>query len=164
MNRVPYLPINFCQLYFWLKTLSCLFAMVNVDWESIFNSSSCLLEFHVVEIFSSETSNSHISGLVGQVLMTNFSRTLSNNSIVEWFRLVELFSILSSILISVGVLLSSPAGTIPEGRVHHVTRAIIQQRLSRAVQIRFILNVLVNMHSFFSVSYTHLTLPTSDLV
>ena len=81
--------------------------------------------------------------------MTNFSRTLSNNSIVEWFRLVELFSILSSILISVGVLLSSPAGTIPEGRVHHVTRAIIQQRLSRAVQIRFILNVLVNMHSFF---------------
>lgn len=80
--------------------------------------------------------------------MTQFTRTLSHDSIVEWFWLVELFSVLSSILVSMSDSLSGPARAIPEGRVHHVARAIIKERLSRSVQIRLVLNVLVNLNSF----------------
>ena len=64
---------------------------------------------------------------------------------VEWFWLVELLSVLSSVLIGVGVSLGGPARAVPESRVHDVARAIIEQRLSRSVQIRLILNVLVDL-------------------
>ena len=80
--------------------------------------------------------------------MTQFAWTLSNNSVVEWFWLIELFSVLSSVLISVRVFLCGPAGTIPEGGIHHVAGAIIDQRLSWTVQVRFILDVLVNLNGF----------------
>ena len=101
--------------------------MINVDCESVLVSSTCFLEFLVVELITSEAGDSHVSWFVSQVLMTQFSWTLSNNSVMEWFRLIELFSILSSVLISVSVFLSSPAGTIPEGRVHHIASAIIEK-------------------------------------
>lgn len=81
--------------------------------------------------------------------MTDFSRTLSHNSIVEWFWLVELFSVLSSILIGMSVLLSCPAGAIPQGGVHHITRAIVNKRLSWTVEVCFILDVLVDLDSSF---------------
>lgn len=77
--------------------------------------------------------------------MTQFAWALPSNSMVEWFWLVELLSVLSSVLIGVGVSLGGPARTIPERRVHDVARAIIEQRLSRSVQIRLILNVLVDL-------------------
>ena len=80
--------------------------------------------------------------------MTQFTRTLSNDSIVEWFWLIELFSVLSSILVSVSVSLGGPACAIPEGRVHHVTGAILKKRLSWSIQIGLVLNVLVDLNSF----------------
>ena len=78
-------------------------------------SSASLLEFLVVKLIASEAGDSHVSWLVSKILMTQFSWTLSNNSVVEWFRLIELFSILSSVLIGVSVFLSGPAGAIPKG-------------------------------------------------
>lgn len=77
--------------------------------------------------------------------MTNFSWALLNNSIVEWFWLIELFSVLSSILISVSVWFGGPAGAIPESRVHHISRAIIKKRLPWAIQIGLVLNVLMDL-------------------
>ena len=95
--------------------------MVNVDRETILHSSASLLESLVVELFSAETGDSHVSRLISQVLVTQFARTLPDDSIVEWFWLIELFSVLSSILISVCVLLGGPASAVPERRVHHVS-------------------------------------------
>ena len=82
--------------------------------------------------------------------MSQFTGTLLHNSIVERFGLIELFPILGSVLISVGVFLRGPAGAIPQGRVHHVPRAIIQERLTGPVQIGLVLNVLMNLNSFLS--------------
>lgn len=112
-------------------------------------SSAGLLEFLVVELVAAEAGDSHVSGLVCQVLVTQFTRTLSDDSVVEGLRLVELFSVLSSILVSVGVSLGGPACAIPEGRVHHVARAIIEERLSWSIQISLVLNMLVEFDSFF---------------
>ena len=111
-------------------------------------SSAGLLEFLVVKFLSTEASDSHVSWLVSQVLVTQFTRTLSDNSIVEWFWLVELFSVLSSILISVSVSLSGPACAIPESRVHHITGAIIKKSLSRSVDIGLVLNMLMEFNCF----------------
>ena len=88
---------------------------IDVDRETVFVSSAGLLKPLVIDILATETSDSHVSWLVGQVLVTQLSWTLLNNSIVERFGLVELFSILSSVLISVSVSLSGPASAIPEG-------------------------------------------------
>ena len=91
--------------------------VVDVDGESILASSSSFLESLVVDLIATEASNSHVSWLISQVLVTDFSRALSDDSIVEWFWLIELLSVLSSILIGVSVLLSGPAGTIPESGI-----------------------------------------------
>jgi len=120
------------------------FDKVDVDGEAILMSSARLLEFLVVEFLAAEAGHSHVSWLVRQVLVTQFTRTLPHNSIVEWFRLVELFSVLSSILISVSVSLSGPARAVPESRIHHVARAIIKKGLSRSVDIGLVLDVLVD--------------------
>ena len=89
--------------------------MINVNGEAVFQSSSSLLESLVIEVLSAEASDPHVSGLVGQVLVTHLAWALLHNSIVEWLWLVELFSVLSSILISVRVLFRSPARAIPQG-------------------------------------------------
>jgi hypothetical protein len=125
------------------------FLEVNIDSEAILVSSSGLLEFLVVEGVSAEAGDSHVSGLISQVLVTQFTRTLSNDSVVEWLRLVELLSVLSSVLVSVGVSLGGPACAIPKGRVHHVARAIIKERLSWSIQISLVLNMLMEFDSFF---------------
>jgi len=124
--------------------------VVDVDGESILTSSSCFLESLVVNFLATEACNSHVSWLIGQVLVTDFSRALSHNSIVEWFWLIELLSVLSSILIGVSVLLSGPAGTIPESGIHDIARAIINKRLSWAVQVSFVLDMLVDLNSSLS--------------
>ena len=89
--------------------------MINVNGEAVFQSSSSLLESLVVELLSAEASDPHVSGLVSQVLVTHLAWALLDNSIVEWLWLVELFSVLSSILISVRVLFRGPARAIPQG-------------------------------------------------
>jgi len=124
--------------------------VVDVDGESILASSSSFLESLVVDLIATEASNSHVSWLISQVLVTDFSRALSDDSIVEWFWLIELLSVLSSILIGVSVLLSGPAGTIPESGIHDIARAIINKRLSWAVQVSFVLNMLVDLNSSLS--------------
>lgn len=100
--------------------------MININGEAIFQSFSVLLKFAVIKVLSTETGNPHISRLVSQVLVTHLTRALLDNPIVERLRLVELFSVLSSILISVGVLFCGPAGAVPKGRVHHIAGAIIE--------------------------------------
>lgn len=81
--------------------------------------------------------------------MAQLSWALLHNSIVERLGLIELFSVLRSILISMGVSLGRPARAIPECRVHDVARAIIQERLPWAVQVGLVLDVLVNLDRFF---------------
>lgn len=124
--------------------------VVDVDGESILASSSSFLESLVVDLIATEASNSHVSWLISQVLVTDFSRALSDDSIVEWFWLIELLSVLSSILIGVSVFLSGPAGTIPESGIHDIARAIINKRLSWAVQVSFVLDMLVDLNSSLS--------------
>ena len=128
--------------------LHSFFDVVDVDSETILVSSASFLKLLVVELLSAEAGHSHVSRLVRQILVTQLARTLSHDSIVEWFWLIELFSVLSSILVGVSDSLSGPARAVPEGRVHHVARAIIKKGLSRSVQIGLVLNVLMNLNSF----------------
>lgn len=76
-----------------------------------------------------------------------FAWALFNVPLMEWFWLIELLSVLRSGLIGVSIGFGGPAGSIPQSGVHHVSRAIILQGLSRAVQIGFILYVLVELDS-----------------
>ena len=64
---------------------------------------------------------------------------------MEGFWLVELFSIVSSVLIGVSVSLGSPTGAIPEGRVHHIARAVIEKGLSWSIEASLVLDVLVDL-------------------
>ena len=121
--------------------------MININGETVLVSSSSLLKFLVIQLITSETSDPHVSWLISQVLVSQLARTLPNNSVVEWFRLVELFSVLSSILISVSVGLGCPAGAVPKSRVHDVSRAIIEECLSWSVQIRLVSNMLLEPNS-----------------
>ena len=119
--------------------------MININGETVLVSSSSLLKFLVIQLITSETSDPHVSWLISQVLVSQLARTLPNNSVVEWFRLVELFSVLSSILISVSVGLGCPAGAVPKSRVHHVSRAIIEECLSWSIQICLVCHVLLEL-------------------
>lgn len=74
-----------------------------------------------------------------------FTWALFNVSLMEWFWLIELLSVLRSGLISVRIWLGGPAGSVPQSGVHDVSGAIILQGLSRAVQVGFILYVLVDL-------------------
>lgn len=121
------------------------FGVIDVNGEAVFNSSSGLFEFAQVKVLSAEAGDPHVSRLVSQVLVSHLTRTLLDNPIVEWLGLVELFSVLSSILISVGVLLGGPARAIPESRVHHVSRAIIEECLSWSIQICLVCHVLLEL-------------------
>lgn len=78
--------------------------------------------------------------------MVHLSWALFTLSLLEWFWLVELLSVLRSGLIGVRVGFSRPAGSVPQGRVHHIARAIILQALARAVQVLFVLHVLVELN------------------
>ena len=122
--------------------------MINVNGEAVFQSSSSLFESAQIEVLSTESSDSHVSWLIGQVLVTHLTRTLLDNPIVEWLRLVELFSVLSSILICVRVLLCSPACAVPEGRVHHIARAIIEECLPWSIQICLVSHVFMELNGF----------------
>lgn len=77
--------------------------------------------------------------------MAQFAGTLLHNPIVERFRLIELFSVLRSILISVGVSLSGPARAVPKRGVHDVAGAIIKKGLSGSVEVGLVLDVLVDL-------------------
>ena len=122
--------------------------VVDINWEAIFVSSSSLFKSLVIQFFSTKTGHSHVTRLVGQVLVAQFAWTLLQNSIVEWLWLIELFSVLRSILIGVSVSLSGPACAVPERRVHDVAGAIINKRLSGSVEIGLVLDVLVDLDCF----------------
>lgn len=64
---------------------------------------------------------------------------------MEILWLIELLSILGSLLICMDILLSGPASVIPKGWVHNVATAIIDEHLSWAIQIGFICHVRVNI-------------------
>lgn len=113
-----------------------------------------LLELLQVQRVAAEAGRSHVSWLVSHRLLGNSAGTLLDVSLVEGLRLVELLSILSSVLIRVEVPLSRPAGTVPQGRVHRVARAVVEQRLSRSVEILLVLHVLVEFASHFSGEFT----------
>ena len=81
--------------------------------------------------------------------MAELPRALLHNSVVERLWLIELFSVLRSILISVRVPLGRPARAIPQSRVHDVARAIIDQRLAGSIQIGLVLHVLVDLKISF---------------
>lgn len=80
--------------------------------------------------------------------MSQLAWTLFDNTVVEWLGLVELLSVLGSLLIGVRIFFSCPAGAVPEGRVHYVARAIIEQSLSRAIQVRLVSHVLLEFYRF----------------
>ena len=92
--------------------------------------------------------------------MSDLSWALSDNSIVEWLGLVELLSILSSILVGMSIFFSCPASAIPKRRVHHIPRAIIEQSLSRTIQISFVRHVLLEFYSLFQREFLG-RIPTS---
>ena len=102
-----------------------LIMMVNIDWISILISSTSLFESLIIKSRTSISCDSHISWLVSEILMTEFSGTLFHIPLMERLWLIELFSVLSSILISVSILLCCPACAIPKSRVHHISRTII---------------------------------------
>ena len=126
---------------------SSFFNIINVNGEAVFNSSSSLLKFFVVKLMSAEAGDPHVSWLICQVLVSHLTRALLHNSIVEWLWLVELFSVLSSILISVGILFCGPACVVPEGWVHHVARTIIEECLSWSIQVCLVSDVLLEFES-----------------
>lgn len=121
--------------------------MVNINGETVLDSSTSLLKFLVIQLVTSESGDTHISRLIRQVLVAQFTRTLPHNSVVEWFWLVELFSVLRSILISVSVLLCGPTGVVPKSGVHNVSRAIVEKCLSWSVQICLICHMLLELNS-----------------
>ena len=133
---------RFCSRSFSLE-------IIDVDREAVFISSSGFFESLVIELLAAEASDSHITRLVGQVLVAELARALLENSVVERLRLIELFSVLRSILISVRVSLGCPARAIPQSWVHDVARAIIDQRLARSIQIGLVLHVLVDLKISF---------------
>jgi hypothetical protein len=121
--------------------------VVNINGETVLDSSTSLLKFLVIQLVTSESGDTHISRLIRQVLVAQFTRTLPHNSVVEWFWLVELFSVLRSILISVSVLLCGPTGVVPKSGVHNVSRAIVEKCLSWSVQICLICHMLLELNS-----------------
>ena len=77
---------------------------------------SVLLEPSIVQIqssftelrLSSEAGLLHVAGLVHGPLLVHSSITLLGDPVVERFRLVELFTVLGSLLVCVEVTLSRP--------------------------------------------------------
>ena len=137
--------LSFRKLFLELEISTSFFAWVDVEREAIFQSSACLLESAVVQLLAAEARDPHVSWLVGQVLVAHLARTLPHDSVVEWFWLVELFSVLSSILVSVRILFGGPACAVPEGRVHHIARAIIEQGLSWSIQVSLVCNMFLEL-------------------
>ena len=102
-----------------------------------------LLELSQVELIAAEASHPHISRLIGDSLVGNSARALLDVSLVERLGLIELLSILRSVLIRVDIFLSGPAGTVPQRRVHRVARAVVEERLSRTIEVLLVLHMLV---------------------
>ena len=64
---------------------------------------------------------------------------------MERLWLIKLLSVLCSPLISVYVLLSGPTGVIPEGGVHHVPGAVVDQHLSWSIEVGLVSDHLLNL-------------------
>jgi hypothetical protein len=80
---------------------------VNIDALAILFKSS------KIEMLSSETSDLHVSWFICQQFFSHSTGSFSHLSFMEWFRLIKLLSILSSLLISVNILFGGPACAIP---------------------------------------------------
>jgi hypothetical protein len=65
-----------------------------------------------------------------------------------------LLSILGSLLIGMNITFSGPATAIPQSAVHYVSRTIIFKCLSWSIDVSFILNMLMNIDSFFSTEFS----------
>ena len=102
-----------------------------------------LLELFQVERIATEAGHPHISRLVRDLLLGNSARALLDVSLVERLGLIELLSILRSVLIGVDIFLSGPAGAVPQRRVHRVARAVVEERLSRTIEVLLVLHMLV---------------------
>lgn len=68
---------------------------------------------------------------------------------MEWLRLVILLSVLCSLLISVHVFLSCPAGWIPEGGVHGIAWTIIYESHPWTVQVSFVCDQFFSLQVLF---------------
>ena len=128
---------------------SSFFFMVDINGESILHSSSSLLESLIIQLISTKSSDTHVSWLIGQVLVTELARTLSDDPVMERLWLIELLSVLRSILISVSIFFRCPASAIPQRWVHYISRAIIEEGLSWSVQISLVSHMLVEFDCFF---------------
>lgn len=127
-----------------LNLLHSVLSGINVE------SSAILLVHFVVKHAASKACDCHISWFVGDCLLSDLSWTLSGVSLVEGLGLVKLLSVLGSVLVGVEVLLSGPAGSVPKGGIHRVSRAVVVECLSWAVQIGLILDVLVELSGALS--------------
>lgn len=72
-----------------------------------------LFELSQVKRIAAEASHSHVSRLVRDLSRGNLARALLDISLVERLGLIELLSILRSVLIGMHVFLGGPAGTVP---------------------------------------------------
>ena len=118
------------------------------------NALSILFESLKVKCLSTESSNFHVSWFISQQFFTESSRGFSDLTLVEWFWLIELLSILGSLLIGMNITFSGPATAIPQSAVHNISRTIIFKCLSWSIDVSFIGNVFVNVDSFFSTEFS----------
>ena len=67
-----------------------------------------------VQFLAAEARHAHVSGLVSQSPLMDGLVGLLGVSLVDGFGLVELLSVLGSVLVCVHVLLGGPTGAIPQ--------------------------------------------------
>lgn len=113
-------------------------------------SSAVLLKHLMIQLLASKACDGDICWFISNSLLSDLAWTLFRVSLVERLGLIELLSVLSSILVSVEVLLGGPGSTIPKSRVHGIAGAVVEKSLSWAIKVCLILNVLVEFSSSLS--------------
>ena len=83
----------------------------------------------------------HVSRFVSREQSRKSTCAMLDSSVVEWLWLIELLSVLGSHLVCVQVELSVPTCRVPQGRVHCVSRAIVNEGHSWTMQIGLVCDV-----------------------
>ena len=138
INRLTFLFLSFFSLFKEKESF-----LIEINRLSIF------LESSKIELVTTKPCIFHISWLISEKFLCQSSICFPNFSLVEWFRLIELFSILGSCLISMNILFSCPACCIPQCRVHNISRTIINQRLFLSIYVGLVLKMLVDLYCSF---------------
>ena len=107
------------------------------------DSSAIIFESSEVQILAawgelhgvSVACDSHVHRFVSHLELQQSARALLDRSVMEGLWLVELLSVLSSVLISVEILLRGPTCRVPECWIHHVSRAVVDEGLSLSVEV-----------------------------